>query len=132
MMTQIPIFFGLFKMLGQAVECAKRAVLLGARFIPAGHRRIFAGAGLADQYHPALHGRDPDLAHAMTPKTGGRHPATSDDVHPADLFGYLYNLAAGFGIVCTLRKTFQYRAIYYNKRQPICRRWKSARRRKRK
>src|SRR5207302_11186406 len=65
----------------------------------------------SDQHHPALHGRDPDLADGDDAKDRRRHPAPGDDVHAADLFVYLLQFCGGFGIILHHPKPFQYRAI---------------------
>jgi len=69
-----PIFFGLFKMLGQASNCETRSSS-GCTIYPSRTPSDIAGAGLADQYHPALHGRDPDLAHGDDAKRPATPPS---------------------------------------------------------
>src|SRR5207245_3587574 len=75
------------------------------------YRGAFAIARLANQYHPALHGRDADLAHGHDAKDRRRHTTPRDDVHAADLFIYLLQFCGSSGIVLHRSKSFQYLAI---------------------
>ena len=58
-----PDLFGLFKMLGQAVELRNAKFLWVKDLSQPDTIAHLPLLGLAGQYHPALHGRDADLAH---------------------------------------------------------------------
>src|SRR5439155_17503733 len=92
---------------------AKLALSLGPRSLATGHGRDSPVVGVfdSDQHHSALHGGEPDLVDGDDAKDRRRGPATSNDVHAADLFVYLLQFRRGFGFVLHNAKPFQYRAI---------------------
>ena len=109
MMIQIPIFFGLFKMLGQAVELRNSAFL----WVKDLSQPDTVGAFVRrpDQCHPAVHGRDPNLVDGDDAEDRRPDPAPGDDVYATDLFVYLLQFCCGSGIVLHHTESFQYRAI---------------------
>jgi len=119
MMIQIPIFFGLFKMLGQAVE------LRNAQFF-----------WVHDLSQPDTVGYLPVLdwpiniiplcmaatqiwLMAMTPKTGDATQRRVMMFTPLIFLFICYNFAAALALYYTAQNLFSILQFYYNKRQPI-------------
>ena len=111
MMIQIPIFFGLFKMLGQAVELRNAKFLWVKDLSQPDTIAHPAVAGLAGQYHSALHGCDAGLAYGDDAQDRRSDAASDHDVHAADLLIYLLQFCRGSGIVLHRTESFQYLAI---------------------
>ena len=119
MMIQIPIFFGLFKMLGQAVE------LRNAQFF-----------WVHDLSQPDTVGYLPVLdwpiniiplcmaatqiwLMAMTPKTGDATQRRVMMFTPLIFLFICYNFAAALALYYTAQNLFSIVQFYYNKRQPL-------------
>jgi YidC/Oxa1 family membrane protein insertase len=119
MMIQIPIFFGLFKMLGQAVE------LRNAQFF-----------WVHDLSQPDTVGYLPVLdwpiniiplcmaatqiwLMAMTPKTGDATQRRVMMFTPLIFLFICYNFAAALALYYTAQNLFSIVQFYYNKRQPM-------------
>ena len=119
MMIQIPIFFGLFKMLGQAVE------LRNAQFF-----------WVHDLSQPDTVGYLPVLdwpiniiplcmaatqiwLMAMTPKTGDATQRRVMMFTPLIFLFICYNFAAALALYYTAQNLFSILQFYYNKRQPM-------------
>ena len=103
MMIQIPIFFGLFKMLGQAVE------LRNAKFLWV--RDLSQPDTVGHLHYSALHGRDADLVDGDDAEDGRSHAAANRHVHAADFSIYLLQFCRGFGIVLHCAESVQYFAV---------------------
>ena len=138
MMIQIPIFFGLFTMLGQAVEL-RNAKFLWVKdlsqpdtlFVIPGMGWVpilgIAGVGLAVNILPIVMGATQVWLMRMTPKTGGSNPAPGDDVHASNLLVFLLQFCGSSGIVLHRAKSFQHLAILSEQTNP-CQSWKKLRR----
>jgi YidC/Oxa1 family membrane protein insertase len=130
MMIQIPIFFGLFKMLGQAVE------LRGAHFlwvkdlsqpdtlfvIPGLGWLPFIGdpnLGLPINIIPLCMAASQIWLMAMTPKTGDATQRRVMMFTPLIFLFICYNFAAALALYYTTQNLFSIVQFYYNKRQPM-------------
>src|SRR5262249_11152397 len=130
MMIQIPIFFGLFKMLGQAVE------LRGAHFlwvkdlsqpdtlfiIPGLGWIPFIGepgVGLPINIIPLCMAATQIWLMAMTPKTGDATQRRVMMFTPLIFLFICYNFAAALALYYTTQNLFSIVQFYYNKRQPM-------------
>ncbi len=122
MMIQIPIFFGLFTMLGQAVEL-RNAKFLWVKdlsqpdtlFVIPGMGWIpilgIPGVGLPINILPILMGATQVWLMAHDAEDRRPHAAPSDDVHAAYLLVFLLQFRGGAGIVLHYSKSFQHLAI---------------------
>ncbi|HST31474.1 MAG TPA: membrane protein insertase YidC [Chthoniobacterales bacterium] len=117
MMIQIPIFFGLFKMLGQAVE------LRNAHFLwvsdlsqPDTVAHLF---GVPINVIPLCMAASQIWLMAMTPKTGDPAQRRVMMFTPLIFLFICYNFAAALALYYTTQNLFSIVQFYYNKRQPI-------------
>jgi YidC/Oxa1 family membrane protein insertase len=130
MMIQIPIFFGLFRMLGQAVE------LRGAHFlwvkdlsqpdtlfvIPGLGWIPFIGdpgVGLPINIIPLCMAATQIWLMAMTPKTGDATQRRMMMFTPLIFLFICYNFAAALALYYTTQNLFSILQFYINKRQPV-------------
>src|SRR5437879_2320465 len=119
MMIQIPIFFGLFKMLGQAVE------LRNARFLwvkdlsqpdTVAHLPVL---GWPINIIPLLMAATQLWLMAMTPKTGDPTQRRIVMFTPLIFLFFCYNFAAALALYYTAQNLFSILQFYQNKRQPM-------------
>jgi YidC/Oxa1 family membrane protein insertase len=129
MMIQIPIFFGLFSMLGQAAE------LRNARFlwvhdlsqpdtlftIPAlGWIPIIGnGSGLPINILPIIMGATNLWLMRMTPKTGDSTQQKVMMFMPLIFLFFCYNFAAALALYYTTQNLFTILQLYQNRKQPV-------------
>ena len=111
MMIQIPIFFGLFKMLGQAVELRNAKFLWVKDLSQPDTIAHLPLLGWPVNIIPLCMAFDADLAHGDDAKNRRSDSATRDDVHAADLFIYLLQFCCSSGIVLHRTESFQHLAI---------------------
>src|SRR5882724_3445470 len=119
MMIQIPIFFGLFKMLGQAVE------LRNARFLwvkdlsqpdTVAHLPLL---GWPINIIPLCMAATQVWLMAMTPKTGDPTQRRIAMFMPLIFLFICYNFAAALALYYTAQNLFSILQFYQNKRQPM-------------
>ncbi len=117
MMIQIPIFFGLFKMLGQAVE------LRNAHFLwvpdlsqPDTVAHLY---GVPINVIPLCMAATQIWLMAMTPKTGDAAQRRMMMFTPLIFLFICYNFAAALALYYTTQNLFSIVQFYYNKRQPM-------------
>jgi len=121
MMIQIPIFFGLFKMLGQAVE------LRNAHFFwvhdlsqpdTVATLPLF-GYSIPINIIPLCMAASQIWLMAMTPKTGDATQRRVMMFTPLIFLFICYNFAAALALYYTTQNLFSIVQFYYNKRQPL-------------
>ena len=121
MMIQIPIFFGLFKMLGQAVE------LRNAQFLwvhdlsqPDTVATLpLLGYSIPINIIPLCMAASQIWLMAMTPKTGDATQRRVMMFTPLIFLFICYNFAAALALYYTTQNLFSIVQFYYNKRQPL-------------
>ncbi len=117
MMIQIPIFFGLFKMLGQAVELRNSAFLWVKDLSqPDTVAHLF---GVPINVIPLCMAATQIWLMAMTPKTGDPTQRRVMMFTPLIFLFICYNFAAALALYYTTQNLFSIVQFYYNKRQPI-------------
>jgi YidC/Oxa1 family membrane protein insertase len=130
MMIQIPIFFGLFKMLGQAVELRNAKflwvkdlsqpdtlfVIPGLGWIPI---LGIPGLGLPINIIPLCMAATQVWLMAMTPKTGDPTQRRLAMFMPIVFLLFCYNFAAALALYYTAQNLFSILQFYQNKRQPM-------------
>jgi YidC/Oxa1 family membrane protein insertase len=121
MMIQIPIFFGLFKMLGQAVE------LRNVQFLwvhdlsqpdTVASLPLF-GYSIPINIIPLCMAATQIWLMAMTPKTGDATQRRVMMFTPLIFLFICYNFAAALALYYTTQNLFSIVQFYYNKRQPL-------------
>src|SRR5438046_5191789 len=121
MMIQIPIFFGLFKMLGQAVE------LRNAQFFwvhdlsqpdTVATLPLF-GYSIPINIIPLCMAASQIWLMAMTPKTGDATQRRVMMFTPMIFLFICYNFEAALALYYTIKNLFNIVQFYYNKRQPL-------------
>ena len=119
MAIQIPIFFGLYQMLAQAVE------LRNARFLwvhdlsqpdTVAHRPVL---GFPINIIPLLMAATQVWLMAMTPKTGDPTQRRIMMFTPLIFLFFCYNFAAALALYYTAQNLFSILQFYQNKRQPM-------------
>ena len=119
MMIQIPIFFGLFKMLGQAVEL-RNAHFLWVRDLSqpdtVGYLPVL---GWPINIIPLCMAATQIWLMAMTPKTGDATQRRVMMFTPLIFLFICYNFAAALALYYTTQNLFSIVQFYYNKRQPL-------------
>ncbi len=129
MMIQIPIFFGLFSMLGQAAELRNAAFLWvkdlsqpdtlaivpGLGWIP-----ILGtpGVGLTINLLPLIMGASNVWLMRMTPKTGDATQQRVMMFMPIIFLVFCYNFAAALALYYTTQNLFTILQLWHNQRQP--------------
>jgi YidC/Oxa1 family membrane protein insertase len=117
MMIQIPIFFGLFKMLGQAVELRNSAFLWVKDLSqPDTVAQLF---GIPINVIPLCMAATQIWLMAMTPKTGDPTQRRVMMFTPLIFLFICYNFAAALALYYTTQNLFSIVQFYYNKRQPV-------------
>src|SRR5438067_1681203 len=119
MMIQIPIFFGLFKMLGQAVEL-RNAKFLWVRDLSKpdtiAHLPLL---GWPVNIIPLCMAATQIWLMAMTPKTGDPTQRRVMMFTPLIFLFICYNFAAALALYYTAQNLFSILQFYQNKRQPV-------------
>jgi YidC/Oxa1 family membrane protein insertase len=119
MMIQIPIFFGLFKMLGQAVEL-RNAKFLWVRDLSqpdtVGHLPLL---GWPVNIIPLCMAATQIWLMAMTPKTGDATQRRVMMFTPLIFLFICYNFAAALALYYTTQNLFSILQFYLNKNQPM-------------
>ncbi len=129
MMIQIPIFFGLFSMLGQAAELRNASFLWvhdlsqpdtlvtipGLGWIPI----IGNGTGLPINILPLIMGATNLWLMRMTPKTGDSTQQKVMMFMPLIFLFFCYNFAAALALYYTTQNLFTILQLYQNRRQPV-------------
>ncbi|HYJ04166.1 MAG TPA: membrane protein insertase YidC, partial [Chthoniobacterales bacterium] len=130
MMIQIPIFFGLFSMLGQAAEL-RNAAFLWVRdlsqpdtlFVIPGMGWIpilgMPGQGLPINILPILMGASNVWLMQMTPKTGDAMQRRVLMFMPLIFLIFCYNFAAALALYYTVQNLFTILQLWHNQRQPL-------------
>jgi YidC/Oxa1 family membrane protein insertase len=117
MLIQIPIFFGLFKMLGQAVEL-RNSHFLWVKDLsqPDTVAMLF---GVPINVIPLCMAASQIWLMAMTPKTGDPTQRRVMMFTPLIFLFICYNFAAALALYYTTQNLFSIVQFYYNKRQPL-------------
>jgi len=119
MMIQIPIFFGLFKMLGQAVELRNAQFLWVHDLSQPDTVAHLPGLGWPVNIIPLCMAASQIWLMAMTPKTGDATQRRVMMFTPLIFLFICYNFAAALALYYTTQNLFSIVQFYYNKRQPI-------------
>jgi YidC/Oxa1 family membrane protein insertase len=130
MMIQIPIFFGLFSMLGQAAELRNASflwvsdlsqpdtlfVIPGLGWIPG---LSIPGVGLPFNILPFVMGATSVWLMRMTPKTGDITQQRIIMFMPLIFLFFCYNFAAALALYYTTQNLFTILQLYQNQKQPL-------------
>ena len=119
MMIQIPIFFGLFKMLGQAVELRNASFFWVKDLSQPDTVAHLPGLGWPVNIIPLCMAATQIWLMAMTPKTGDPTQRRVMMFTPLIFLFICYNFAAALALYYTAQNLFSIVQFYYNKRQPI-------------
>ena len=117
MMIQIPIFFGLFKMLGQAVELRNSHFLWVKDLSQPDTVAVLFGVPI--NVIPLCMAASQIWLMAMTPKTGDPTQRRVMMFTPLIFLFICYNFAAALALYYTTQNIFSIVQFYYNKRQPL-------------
>src|SRR6266436_1357376 len=121
MLIQIPIFFGLFKMLGQAVEL-RNSHFLWVKDLSQPDTVAtlpLAGYSIPINIIPLCMAASQIWLMAMTPKTGDATQRRVMMFTPLIFLFICYNFAAALALYYTAQNLFSIVQFYYNKRQPM-------------
>jgi YidC/Oxa1 family membrane protein insertase len=119
MMIQIPIFFGLFKMLGQAVELRNASFLWVKDLSQPDTVAHLPALGWPINIIPLCMAASQIWLMAMTPKTGDAAQRRVMMFTPLIFLFICYNFAAALALYYTTQNLFSIVQFYYNKRQPM-------------
>jgi YidC/Oxa1 family membrane protein insertase len=119
MLIQIPIFFGLFKMLGQAVELRNSHFLWVHDLSQPDTVGYLPGLGWPINIIPLCMAATQIWLMAMTPKTGDATQRRVMMFTPLIFLFICYNFAAALALYYTTQNLFSIVQFYYNKRQPV-------------
>ena len=119
MMIQIPIFFGLFKMLGQAVELRNAKFLWIKDLSQPDTLAYLPVLGWRINLIPILMAATQIWLMAMTPKTGDPTQRRVMMFTPLIFLFICYNFAAALALYYTTQNLFSILQFYLNKRQPM-------------
>ena len=119
MMIQIPIFFGLFKMLGQAVELRNAQFLWVHDLSQPDTVAYLPVLGWPINIIPLCMAASQIWLMAMTPKTGDATQRRVMMFTPLIFLFICYNFAAALALYYTTQNLFSIVQFYYNKRQPM-------------
>jgi len=117
MVIQIPIFFGLFKMLGQAVELRNSSFLWVKDLSQPDTVAVLFGVPV--NVIPLCMAASQIWLMAMTPKTGDPTQRRVMMFTPLIFLFICYNFAAALALYYTTQNIFSIVQFYYNKRQPM-------------
>jgi YidC/Oxa1 family membrane protein insertase len=119
MMIQIPIFFGLFKMLGQAVELRNAKFLWVKDLSQPDTIAHLPVLGFPINIIPLCMAATQVWLMAMTPKTGDPTQRRIAMFMPLIFLFICYNFAAALALYYTAQNLFSILQFYQNKRQPM-------------
>jgi YidC/Oxa1 family membrane protein insertase len=119
MMIQIPIFFGLFKMLGQAVELRNAQFLWVQDLSQPDTVAHLPLLGWPINIIPLCMAATQIWLMAMTPKTGDPTQRRVMMFTPLIFLFICYNFAAALALYYTAQNLFSILQFYQNKRQPV-------------
>jgi len=119
MMIQIPIFFGLFKMLGQAVELRNAKFLWVKDLSQPDTIAHLPVLGWPVNIIPLCMAATQIWLMAMTPKTGDPTQRRIAMFMPLIFLFICYNFAAALALYYTAQNLFSILQFYQNKRQPV-------------
>ena len=119
MMIQIPIFFGLFSMLGQAAELRNAPFLWINDLSQPDTVAFIPGLGWPINILPLLMGATNVWLIAMTPKTGDAMQRRVMMFMPIIFLIFCYNFAAALALYYTTQNLFTILQLWVNQRQPM-------------
>jgi len=118
MMIQIPIFFGLFSMLGQAAELRNASFLWVHDLSQPDTVAHIPGLGWPINILPLIMGATNLWLMRMTPKTGDSTQQKVMMFMPLIFLFFCYNFAAALALYYTTQNLFTILQLYQNRRQP--------------
>jgi YidC/Oxa1 family membrane protein insertase len=119
MMIQIPIFFGLFSMLGQAAELRNASFLWVHDLSQPDTIGIIPGLGWKINLLPLIMGATNLWLMRMTPKTGDSTQRRVMMFMPLIFLFFCYNFAAALALYYTTQNLFTILQLWQNQRKPI-------------
>jgi YidC/Oxa1 family membrane protein insertase len=119
MMIQIPIFFGLFSMLGQAAELRNASFLWVHDLSQPDTVAHIPGIGWPINILPLLMGATNIWLMRMTPKTGDSTQQRVMMFMPLIFLFFCYNFAAALALYYTTQNLFTILQLYQNRKQPL-------------
>ena len=119
MMIQIPIFFGLFSMLGQAAELRNASFLWVDDLSQPDTIAHIPGLGWPINILPLLMGATNVWLMKMTPKTGDLTQQRILMFMPIIFLIFCYNFAAALALYYTTQNLFTILQLWHNQRQPV-------------
>ncbi|MEN3368087.1 MAG: YidC/Oxa1 family rane protein insertase [Verrucomicrobiota bacterium] len=119
MMIQIPIFFGLFSMLGQAAELRNASFLWVHDLSQPDTIAHIPGLGWPINILPLIMGATNVWLMRMTPKTGDSTQQKVMMFMPLIFLFFCYNFAAALALYYTTQNLFTILQLYQNRKQPI-------------
>jgi YidC/Oxa1 family membrane protein insertase len=119
MAIQIPIFFGLYQMLAQAVELRNAKFLWVPDLSQPDTVAHLPGLGWPINIIPLLMAATQIWLMAMTPKTGDPTQRRMMMFTPLIFLFFCYNFAAALALYYTAQNIFSILQFYQNKRQPM-------------
>ena len=119
MMIQIPIFFGLFSMLGQAAELRNASFLWVSDLSQPDTVAYIPGVGWPINILPILMGASNVWLMQMTPKTGDAMQRRVLMFMPLIFLVFCYNFAAALALYYTTQNLFTILQLWQNQRQPL-------------
>jgi YidC/Oxa1 family membrane protein insertase len=118
MMIQIPIFFGLFSMLGQAAELRNASFLWVHDLSQPDTIGMIPGLGWKINLLPLIMGATNLWLMRMTPKTGDSTQQKVMMFMPLIFLFFCYNFAAALALYYTTQNLFTILQLYQNRKQP--------------
>ncbi len=118
MAIQIPIFFGLFSMLGQAAELRNASFLWVHDLSQPDTVAHLPGLGFPINILPLLMGATNVWLMRMTPKTGDSTQQRVMMFMPLIFLVFCYNFAAALALYYTTQNLFTILQLWHNQRQP--------------
>jgi YidC/Oxa1 family membrane protein insertase len=118
MMIQIPIFFGLFSMLGQAAELRNASFLWVHDLSQPDTVAHIPGLGWPINILPLIMGATNLWLMRMTPKTGDSTQQKVMMFMPLIFLFFCYNFAAALALYYTTQNLFTILQLYQNRKQP--------------
>ena len=119
MMIQIPIFFGLFSMLGQAAELRNASFLWVHDLSQPDTIAHLPGLGWPINILPLIMGTTNLWLMRMTPKTGDSTQQKVMMFMPLIFLFFCYNFAAALALYYTTQNLFTILQLYQNRKQPV-------------
>ena len=119
MMIQIPIFFGLFSMLGQAAELRNASFLWVHDLSQPDTVALIPGLGWPINILPLIMGSTNLWLMRMTPKTGDTTQQRVMMFMPLIFLFFCYNFAAALALYYTTQNLFTILQLYQNRKQPV-------------